>query len=181
MCKKLVSIRKVALRMLQILGFLGQQNVIHADLKPENILCNSENISDGIKVIDFGNAIHGVYEELSLYYDEFELQTLLYRAPEVSLILLHHSFIILMMVPEIFQTARDISGCPRYFRLPEIFQAVRDISDCPRYFRLPEIFQTAQDISGCPRYFRLPKIFQAARDISGCPRYFRLPEIFQAA
>ncbi|XP_071507674.1 dual specificity tyrosine-phosphorylation-regulated kinase 2-like [Diadema antillarum] len=39
--EKLAMIRKVAVRMLQILGFLGHQNVIHADLKPENILCPS--------------------------------------------------------------------------------------------------------------------------------------------
>jgi len=36
-----------------------------------------------IKVVDFGNAIHWVHREVSLYYDEFELQTLLYRTPEV--------------------------------------------------------------------------------------------------
>ncbi|XP_071800385.1 uncharacterized protein [Asterias amurensis] len=81
--KKLELVRKVALRLLQVLGFLQQENVIHADLKPENILCRSEDLSAGVKVIDFGNAIHCVYDELSLYYDDFELQTLLYRAPEV--------------------------------------------------------------------------------------------------
>ena len=37
-----------------------------------------------VKVIDFGNAIRCIHNELSLYYDDFELQTLLYRAPEVS-------------------------------------------------------------------------------------------------
>ena len=37
-----------------------------------------------LKVVDFGNAIHCIHEELSLYYGDFELQTLLYRAPEVS-------------------------------------------------------------------------------------------------
>ena len=40
-----------------------------------------------VKVIDFGNAIRCVHNELSLYYDDFELQTLLYRAPEVSHVL----------------------------------------------------------------------------------------------
>ncbi|XP_072031397.1 uncharacterized protein [Amphiura filiformis] len=81
--EKLRWIRKVTIRLLQVLGFLQQENVIHADLKPENVLCRSDNLSSGIKVIDFGNAIHCVYDELSLYYDDFELQTLLYRAPEV--------------------------------------------------------------------------------------------------
>ena len=36
-----------------------------------------------LKVVDFGNAIHCTYEEMSLYYENFDLQTLLYRAPEV--------------------------------------------------------------------------------------------------
>ncbi|XP_022093013.1 uncharacterized protein LOC110980534 isoform X2 [Acanthaster planci] len=81
--KKLQLVRKIALQLLQVLGFLRQENVIHADLKPENILCRTGDLSSGVKVIDFGNAIHCVYDELSLYYDDFELQTLLYRAPEV--------------------------------------------------------------------------------------------------
>lgn len=34
-------------------------------------------------VVDFGNALRNTDEELSLYYSDFELQTLLYRAPEV--------------------------------------------------------------------------------------------------
>lgn len=34
-------------------------------------------------MIDFGNAIRYVHREVSLYYDEFELQTIVYRAPEV--------------------------------------------------------------------------------------------------
>ena len=35
-------------------------------------------------LIDFGNALMCVQDELSLYYKDFEIQTLLYRAPEVS-------------------------------------------------------------------------------------------------
>lgn len=36
-----------------------------------------------LKVIDFGNAIHHIHKEVSLYYEDFEVQTPLYRAPEV--------------------------------------------------------------------------------------------------
>lgn len=36
-----------------------------------------------VKVVDFGNALHYVHKEVSLYYDDFEVQTPLYRAPEV--------------------------------------------------------------------------------------------------
>ncbi|XP_078343974.1 uncharacterized protein LOC144629610 [Oculina patagonica] len=88
---KLKVIRKITLQLLQALGFLKswkflfpiyRENVIHADLKPENILFE-EGEEIKIKVVDFGNAIHWVHREVSLYYDEFELQTLLYRAPEV--------------------------------------------------------------------------------------------------
>ncbi|KAI0215230.1 hypothetical protein LSAT2_032736 [Lamellibrachia satsuma] len=62
---------------------MQQQNVIHADLKPDNLLLQSADDWHSVKVIDFGNAIRCVHNELSLYYDDFELQTLLYRAPEV--------------------------------------------------------------------------------------------------
>jgi len=43
----------------------------------------SEDDLGSLKVIDFGNAIHHVHKEVSLYYEDFELQTPLYRAPEV--------------------------------------------------------------------------------------------------
>ena len=36
--KKLDKIRLVTVQLLKALGFLQQQNVLHADLKPENIL-----------------------------------------------------------------------------------------------------------------------------------------------
>ncbi|XP_061172449.1 probable serine/threonine-protein kinase yakA [Saccostrea echinata] len=77
------SIKKVTLRLLTTLGFLQQQNVIHADLKPENILLKSDSDVSSVTVIDFGNAIHNNFKEVALYFKDFELQTLLYRAPEV--------------------------------------------------------------------------------------------------
>lgn len=45
-----------------------------------------ENKLNSLKIVDFGNAFHCVHDELSLYYDDFELQTLVYRAPEVRCI-----------------------------------------------------------------------------------------------
>lgn len=77
------NIKKVTLRVLTTLGFLQQQNIIHADLKPENILLKSESDVGSVTVIDFGNAIHNRFKEVALYFKDFELQTLLYRAPEV--------------------------------------------------------------------------------------------------
>lgn len=38
---------------------------------------------NSVRVIDFGNSIHNVHREMSLYYKDFEVQSLLYRAPEV--------------------------------------------------------------------------------------------------
>ncbi|XP_074662349.1 uncharacterized protein LOC141914909 [Tubulanus polymorphus] len=80
---KIKYIRKAALKLLQVLGFLKRIDVIHADLKPENILLADVNDTSTLRVVDFGNAIHCVHDEVSLYYEDFELQTLLYRAPEV--------------------------------------------------------------------------------------------------
>ena len=36
--QRLKIVRKVSLQLLQVLGFLRQNKIIHADLKPENIL-----------------------------------------------------------------------------------------------------------------------------------------------
>lgn len=45
-----------------------------------------------LKVVDFGNAFHCIHDEMSLYYDGFELQTLIYRAPEVTDVLPRRGF-----------------------------------------------------------------------------------------
>lgn len=79
----LPHIRDLTVKLLTVLGFLYKQNVIHADLKPENILLKNEEDLSSLMVVDFGNALRNTDEELSLYYSDFELQTLLYRAPEV--------------------------------------------------------------------------------------------------
>lgn len=82
--EKLKVLRKVTLQLLQVIGFLQQNNTIHADLKPENILLNDVHDASSLRVIDFGNAINHVHREMSLYYRDFQVQTLLYRAPEVT-------------------------------------------------------------------------------------------------
>ena len=52
-------------------------------LLPYCLLGVTETDLNSIMVVDFGNALRNTEEELSLYYSDFELQTLLYRAPEV--------------------------------------------------------------------------------------------------
>ncbi|XP_060590752.1 uncharacterized protein LOC132745791 [Ruditapes philippinarum] len=81
--KKLADIRRIGLRLLSSVGFLHQQNLIHADLKPDNILLKYEDDLDSVHIVDFGNAINYVHTEMSIYYKDFDLQTPLYRAPEV--------------------------------------------------------------------------------------------------
>ena len=58
-------------------------------------VCLVEGELDSVHIIDFGNAIHYVHSEVSLYYKDFELQTPLYRAPEVS----DHSDVLLIRPP----------------------------------------------------------------------------------
>ncbi|KAK7104565.1 hypothetical protein V1264_019260 [Littorina saxatilis] len=82
--EKLKNLRKMTLQLLQVAGFLRQNHVIHADLKPENILFKDVTDLNTMKVVDFGNAIRLRSEELALYHEHFEVQSPLYRAPEVK-------------------------------------------------------------------------------------------------
>eukprot|EP00656_Telonema_subtile_P052100 TRINITY_DN7164_c0_g3_i1.p1 TRINITY_DN7164_c0_g3~~TRINITY_DN7164_c0_g3_i1.p1 ORF type:complete len:380 (+),score=49.80 TRINITY_DN7164_c0_g3_i1:73-1212(+) len=77
----LMHIRKVAVQILAALAFLRRQGYIHADLKPENILMVNDS-SGGVqlKLVDFGNAMEVTEQSL---YDDFEVQSLFYRAPEL--------------------------------------------------------------------------------------------------
>eukprot|EP00276_Gloeochaete_wittrockiana_P003784 CAMPEP_0184644548 /NCGR_PEP_ID=MMETSP0308-20130426/1256_1 /TAXON_ID=38269 /ORGANISM="Gloeochaete witrockiana, Strain SAG 46.84" /LENGTH=526 /DNA_ID=CAMNT_0027073147 /DNA_START=326 /DNA_END=1909 /DNA_ORIENTATION=+ len=92
------QIKPVVLQLLSSLGFLYRQHIIHADLKPENVLVGNgtESVFAGptrvglggeagllLKVADFGNAME--LSDASAYYDDFEVQSLYYRAPEVLL------------------------------------------------------------------------------------------------
>jgi len=89
-----VALRKVAVQLLLGLSVLhDQMGYIHADLKPENILrCRgaavidcSHNVGSAssmkLKLIDLGNALP--IERANIYYDDFEVQSIHYRAPEV--------------------------------------------------------------------------------------------------
>lgn len=100
-------IRHVAFQLVSALLLLQNHGLIHADIRPENILLKidgcREEIGHGVcledfmrgravatgtesltvNLADFGNAIHK--SEAYLYYRDFELQTLPYRAPEVGM------------------------------------------------------------------------------------------------
>jgi serine/threonine protein kinase len=89
------ALRKVASQVLLGVSLLhDKMGYIHADLKPENILkcrngtlyqrCALKVVSPGsmrLKLIDLGNAVP--IDRTSLYYNDFEIQSVHYRAPEV--------------------------------------------------------------------------------------------------
>jgi len=104
------QLRKIAMQMVLALGYVSTAGMIHGDIKPENVLLgpgngnaaspssvsnssggggNGVNSSGGgrpfggvsVKLIDFGNAM--TLSEAQAYYEDFEVQTLYYRAPEV--------------------------------------------------------------------------------------------------
>ncbi|CAB5331834.1 unnamed protein product [Rhizophagus irregularis] len=79
---RLQIVRKVACQLLTALIYIKHMAVIHTDLKLENILFVTEN-SYELRVIDFGNAIG--LDDVKYYAESFEIQSLLYRAPEVLL------------------------------------------------------------------------------------------------
>ena len=89
----LSELRAVAWQLLVFLQFLQREGIVHADLKPANVLVAERRTRGGdcgleaalgyqqVKVIDFGNAFR--IENAEMYYNDFELQSLAYRAPEV--------------------------------------------------------------------------------------------------
>lgn len=82
--KSLRYIKVIAAQLLIALNFLHSKSIIHADLKPENILLfRDEYFSLDVRIVDFGNSIRCTSEEITLYEDDYEMQTVMYRAPEV--------------------------------------------------------------------------------------------------
>jgi len=97
------ALRKVAAQLLLGLSLLhDQMGYIHADLKPENILkCRNCIVplltplmtasahSMKLKLIDLGNAVP--IQKANIYYDDFEVQSIHYRAPEVYCALMNQA------------------------------------------------------------------------------------------
>jgi len=94
--------REIVIQMLGSLSFLASHRIIHADLKPENVLVMEAHRGSNIprdvrffeqrkggnyngpfevRIADFGNAMDA--KDANAYYDDFEVQSLYYRAPEV--------------------------------------------------------------------------------------------------
>lgn len=65
--------------ILKSLKFLKEVGIIHCDLKPENILLENDRLFK-VKLIDFGSALFIQEND-----QHFEMQTLPYRSPEITL------------------------------------------------------------------------------------------------
>eukprot|EP01134_Creolimax_fragrantissima_P002121 CFRG2121T1 len=81
-------IRKITVQLCTALTVLGDCNVVHADIKPDNILtdlCDPRigGLGMSVRLCDFGNAVWDREDDLTDYYQDFEIQSLSYRAPEV--------------------------------------------------------------------------------------------------
>eukprot|EP00960_Hanusia_phi_P037737 753088-Hanusia_phi.AAC.14 len=86
-------LQKLSFQLLTSLSFLASNGIVHADIRPENVLLRespwkkatgrdaSKPISIKVKLADMGNSFR--IKNSSAYHDDFELQTLCYRAPEV--------------------------------------------------------------------------------------------------
>jgi serine/threonine protein kinase len=72
--------RKIMRQLLDTVGYLHNDNIIHRDIKLENILLTNSNIDQGdLKLIDFGFATY--YN--SLQKIETKCGSLGYAAPEI--------------------------------------------------------------------------------------------------
>ncbi|KDO33729.1 CMGC/DYRK protein kinase [Saprolegnia parasitica CBS 223.65] len=82
---ELAALRTMVAQTCAALSVLHDMNIIHADLKPENILYRDASSRCDIKLIDFGNAIDNVSVQTMATDHGFDIQTILYRAPEVAM------------------------------------------------------------------------------------------------
>ncbi|OQS06466.1 hypothetical protein THRCLA_01494 [Thraustotheca clavata] len=77
-CRNMVS------QVCAALAFLHDMNLIHADLKPENILWENDS-NYRVKLVDFGNALEANRILELMQGHDFDVQSMIYRAPEVAM------------------------------------------------------------------------------------------------
>ncbi|KAG2377952.1 hypothetical protein C9374_008574 [Naegleria lovaniensis] len=80
----MTTLKKLAVQLMTGLAFMRDHNIIHADLKPENILMGNES-KNSLRISDFGNALDFCDQQLIESNKGHQIQTLLYRAPEILL------------------------------------------------------------------------------------------------
>lgn len=80
----ITTLKKLAVQLITGLAFMRDHSIIHADLKPENILMGNES-KNSLRISDFGNALDFCDKQLIESNKGHQIQTLLYRAPEILL------------------------------------------------------------------------------------------------
>lgn len=77
----IAEIQGLGERVFETLDLLSKHNIVHADLKPENILYDLDLDPKKVKLVDYGNSI--LTRNVNIYEDDFAIQSMRYRAPEV--------------------------------------------------------------------------------------------------
>ncbi len=67
--------------MLEGLGYIHKQNLIHRDLKTENILLKSSDDLSSVKIADFG--LSAKFERILHFGMDQQCGTMVYMAPEI--------------------------------------------------------------------------------------------------
>ncbi|CAK4096548.1 unnamed protein product [Aphanomyces euteiches] len=78
------KLRQIIFQTCAALAFVHSLTLIHADVKPDNILCDNSVVEGSVKLIDFGNAMYNSEAAELVSAHEYDVQTMLYRAPEVA-------------------------------------------------------------------------------------------------
>lgn len=78
--QRLRWLRKLAFDLTLQLCHVHRHELVHADVKLENVMQRAEEV-DRFMLIDYGNAFER--DQFHHYYGDFQVQSLLYRAPEV--------------------------------------------------------------------------------------------------
>ncbi|ETW07632.1 CMGC protein kinase [Aphanomyces invadans] len=79
------KLRLMAFHICAALAFVHNAGVIHCDLKPDNILIDNSIVDGGVKLVDFGNSIYHDEAIHQVASHQFDVQAMLYRAPEVAI------------------------------------------------------------------------------------------------
>lgn len=75
------NLAKLSIQLLSAIVSANEKFLIHGNINPDNILYLDSQITNKIKLIGFGSATTN--KDLSEYFDNFQIQSWGYRAPEV--------------------------------------------------------------------------------------------------
>lgn len=76
---KLGEVRRLIVDVALVLYYMHHTQNVHADVKADNIMYQPSD--ERFRLIDFGNCVP--LDQLDSYFEQFEIQSMAYRAPEV--------------------------------------------------------------------------------------------------